>query len=480
MTSFQNIRTKRKNCIGLSIWVLIICLFSSCEDFFDVELPSNLVSQEKVFSDDVTATSAVKGMYVTLLQEIGFSSGSIFSAAALTGLAADELNNFANKSEFLGFEENNIPSENIYVSSLWSSIYKSIYDANSIIEGLDGSTKISSSVKDQLKGEALFVRAYCYFYLVNLFGDVPLITTTNYKENNYALRVDSQKVYNFILNDLQTARTLLQEDYQYKGVPIRIRPNKSTATALLARVNLYLGDWQGAEAMSTIIIQNTQTYRLEENLNSVFFLSSKEVIWQLLLPESASQFYTTYEGFYFIILTASDLNNNVLSDALVNSFELNDQRKINWIGNYNLDNTQIYFPKKYKVKYGSNPISESSTLFRVAEQYLIRAEARANNGNLQGAVADLDAIRKRAGLPLFQSINPTIPQNELIQAIQHERQTELFTEGCHRWFDLKRTNSADNVLDPLKSEWSTNDQLFPIPAKEFERNPNLKHQNPGY
>ena len=115
-------------------------------------------------------------------------------------------------------------------------------------------------------------------------------------------------------------------------------------------------------------------------------------------------------------------------------------------------------------------------MLRLAEQYLIRAEARARQGNIPGAQQDLNSIRNRAGLPNTTTSGPT----EILEAIMEERQRELFTEGGHRWLDLKRTGRTTEVLAPLKPLWDPTDVLWPIPEDEIFNNSNLLPQNPGY
>jgi hypothetical protein len=115
-------------------------------------------------------------------------------------------------------------------------------------------------------------------------------------------------------------------------------------------------------------------------------------------------------------------------------------------------------------------------VFRLGEQYLIRAEARAQRNDLQGALADLNAIRNRAGLA---SVNNGT-KDVILEAIRKERFTELFTEWGDRWLELKRAGIADAILLPLKgSGWQTTDQLYPLPQSELDINVFLT-QNPGY
>jgi hypothetical protein len=142
------------------------------------------------------------------------------------------------------------------------------------------------------------------------------------------------------------------------------------------------------------------------------------------------------------------------------------------------DGTAFYYPFKYKVAFGT-PVMEYLTVLRLGEQYLIRAEARAMQGNLQEAQNDLNIIRARAGLPplTFSS------QPALLAAIRHERQVELFTEWGHRWLDIKRTGTVNDIMTTAATvkgaTWSPNWQFFPVPYNDMLRDKNLT-QNMGY
>jgi len=118
-------------------------------------------------------------------------------------------------------------------------------------------------------------------------------------------------------------------------------------------------------------------------------------------------------------------------------------------------------------------------VLRLAEQYLIRAEARAKQGKIADAIGDLDEIRGRAGIERLADINPTIVKEELLGKILEERRMELFTEWGHRWLDLKRTDKATEILGENNPFWENTDVLYPIPSEERMKNPNLS-QNNGY
>jgi hypothetical protein len=169
-----------------------------------------------------------------------------------------------------------------------------------------------------------------------------------------------------------------------------------------------------------------------------------------------------------------------LSNSLLQSFEINDLRNAQWVSSIDVSGNTYYYPYKYKIKSGTT-INEYSMVLRLAEQYLIRAEARAQLDDVEGAIGDLDRIRQRAGLPLYQDTQPGMSKAEVLSAIEQERRIELFSEWGHRWLDLKRTGKADEVLGLEKgSDWQPTDVLYPIPFSEIQNNRNLLPQNPGY
>ena len=354
------------------------------------------------------------------------------------------------------------------------------------------SNSLTFSVKQQLLGEAYFLRAFFYFYLVNLYGDVPLVLSTDWKTNSVMGRAPQSQVYQQVINDLKAAQNLLNENY-LDGTLLnttieRVRPNKWAATALLARVYLYTRDWANAEIQATALISNTNLFNAAIPLNNVFEKNSEETIWALQ-PVGFANSSNTGEGKLFILpVGGPNANNNpvYLSNYIVNAFESGDLRKTNWTDSVKPSSTAYYYAKKYKIGNTNTPTQEYPIILRLAEQYLIRAEARARLGsNLPGAIADLDVIRNRAGLPLIATINPGISQAALIDKILHERQVELFTEWGHRWLDLKRTGTVDALMTavtPVKangSPWTSTQAWYPIPQTDINNNPNLV-QNAGY
>lgn len=453
-----------------SIAYLIVCvlLLISCQDFIEVAPPRTALVKSAVFTNDESARSAVLGIYGQM-NSPGFSGGDLFSISFLASLSSDELRsrntNFT--QVLLEFNDNAISPSNPRLLPLWSEPYQYIYKSNAIIEGLASSRLVSEGLKRQLEGEAKFIRAFSHFYLLNLFGDVPLVTSTDFRANAVTPRTAKEQVYRQIISDLTESQNLLPNDFSVSSNE-RTRPNKATASALLARVYLFTGEWQNSETQASSVINNTSTYGLVSDLNGVFLKNSMEAIWQI-----SSSNGNTREATTFIPANA------VCDPSLLNSFEPGDKRRIVWMSPSDGSAT-TYYPSKYKA-IGSSSITEYSMVFRLAELYLIRAEARAHLGKLTESIADLDAIRARAGLPLIQSINPTISQLELLNAIERERKVELFAEWGHRWFDLKRYNTSDLVLSALKTDWQSTDVLYPIPQLQIQNDPAMANsQNPGY
>lgn len=456
----------RNNTIRLLVLLSVLFLWG-CDDFVEISQPNAQLTTDAVFENATTANAAMADVYAQM-RENGMINGKSYGLSVLLGAYADELVSYENGPySTANFYQNTLLASNDYVSALWNSSYNQIYAANAIFEGVSNSASLAAADKTQLTGEALFVRAFTHFYLVNIFGDVPYITTTNYVHNSTVSRMPTETVYQNIISDLQTAISLLPANYVQ---PDRTRPNKATAQALLARVYLYHGDFVQAENTASTVLNNPE-YDWEDNLDNTFLKESTATIWQL---SAGIEGANTYEGTTFIFYSGPPYLVG-LSDDFVNQFEASDLRKTHWIKQVTDGSTVWHHPYKYKQGIPTASSLEYSIVFRMAEQYLIRAEARAKIGDLVGAKADIDKIRNTAGL----GNTAANFQTEVLDAIALERQHELFTEHGHRFFDLKRWGKLDNVLNS-KPGWNTNDQLWPLPQSELQVNPFLAPQNPGY
>jgi len=462
-----------------------LILVQGCRKFVEIAPPVTMPTAGSVFDNATTATGAQLGIYLQMF-------GESVDKSAKFGMLADELTSYSTDGFTRLLYINSLSPAFAYGGS-WSPAYNYIYQANSVIEGLAASNSIPAAIKKQLTGEALFLRSFWNLYLTSWYGDIPLVNSTDYKANNLLKRTPNQQVCRQIISDLKQAETLLNSEYVDQSDTAistdRTRPNASAAEAVLARAYLYSKVYDSAEIEATNVINNSM-YTLEPNLNNVFLAGSQEAIWQLQTPQPNTM--QAIDGNQFILLAAPDLgvtNCWTISPQLMSSFEPGDGRMTSWIGVYT-DNTvtpavSYYYPFKYQVHDASNNPggrTEYPVVLRLAEQYLIRAEARAMQNNSSGALSDLNAIRHRAGLGDYAGATD---QASLVAAILHERQVELFTEWGHRWLDLVRTGNANTVMlvvAPQKGgTWSADghQQLLPIPQGELSLDYNLT-QNPGY
>ena len=436
----------------------------SCDNMLDVNLPTSELDSSTIYQSDETAEAAVNGIYASMVTSTYYNA-----LHTVLGETSDEL--VLNTLLDNVYTSNEIPVDDSYMSSMWTELYKTIYDANAVIEGISSSATLTNALAVNWIGEAKFLRAYCYFYLVNLWGEIPLITTTDVEENALAERSSIASVYDQIMSDLNEATIALPEDYTNYSSN-RSRATRWAAYALRARINLYLENWEEAESDASQVISQTSLFSLVTGLtstNSPFILNSNEAILQLAYYNVTY----TYEGSAVYTTSGTYMLRN--GNSL---FQSGDARLTNWtITVTGADNNTYLAPRKYKNSYSSTP-SERSTLLRLAEVYLIRAEARVEQNNLDGAIQDLETIRSRAELTGSGAADDN-DQASILAAIYSERQREFFAECGHRWLDLKRTGTVDSVLSGIKSQWSSNDALYPIPEKAINTNPNLT-QNTGY
>lgn len=456
------------NRLAGSLTIIMIMSTTSCKKFVEIAPPDNQVELSKIFANDEAAISAATGLYYRMNNNnLIISNGGV---TVYAGLSSDEFYNVSPDTELDLFTTNAlIPNDGTGVySNLWKASYQNIYHANAVLEGLASSINISEGLKKQLKGEMLVGRAFHYFYLVNLFGAVPFITTTNYLVNSSMSRTPIDQIYLQLIADLTEAETLLPVAYPSAE---RARPNKYTATALLARVYLYQQNWPLAMSKSGSVIASGM-YSLEANPANTFLSGSNETIWQL---KPGTNFMNTAEGLEFNPYDSFTVPKYALTNSFLSQFEIGDKRSQAWITSNNASGQAIFFPYKYKVGF-SSVLSEYYVILRLAEMYLIRAEANAHLNNITGSQADINTIRNRAGLS--NTTANSLPT--FASALEKENRLEFFAEWGHRWLDLKRNNRIDAVLSIEKGfAWQSTDALYPIPVSQIKINPSLT-QNPGY
>lgn len=462
-------------------------LVSSCRKLLEVDPPISSITTEEMFSNNRQAEFAISGIYSKMINgtdvnAIRTVTNNFFSSGLLTiaaGLSADELVvSLAIAGGDAALFQNKLQQGTTgKFNTLWNSAYRVVFDATAVIEGIEASKsdELIESVRKQVTGEALALRAFSYFYLVNFYGDLPLALSSDSKKTASLTRSPVSRIYEQIIADLERARTLLSNDFAFANNE-KVRVNRWVAEALLARVYLYTGQYQKAISSATEVINQKSLFDLEPELSGVFLKGSKEAIFQLKqTSDDPYQKNGTPEGLRFMQnSTVPGVSGDYgLTNELLGSFEATDKRRTTWTTTFGT----VQVPHKYKNGEGL----EYYVVMRVAELYLIRAEAIAlgSPSNVNAAIDDINLLRRRADVT---ELPKDLPPATVIDAIAHERRIELFAEWGHRWLDLKRTGKAGEVLPALTSKqpwWGNYQLLYPIPVAEIAANGQLE-QNPEY
>lgn len=462
------------------IILMLVVLTTSCKKYLEIPLPIDQLATTTVYQDSTTITAAVDGMYNS------FASGLLqANSLKFTYWISDE----GTIDPIPGSEIGNIIAGNLQEGNTqvlpWSWFYPNIYKANELIERLPSVpvSIISQAKKNTYIGAAKYVRAATHFFLANYWGDVPLTLTTNTDYNIANSRTPAASVYEQVLTDLYDAVNVL---------PITVNTsnsktihNRYQALALLARVHLYLGNYVRADSAATAVINSGQ-YLMVSGVNNVFKRGSREAIYSQG-PTSTGLLFDNRSLVGWLTLPATSALTLTticqMTPQLLANFEVGDQRNVNnnWVSDL--------FGKRFANKYLYNSAATATTIAanpqdliyqRLAELYLIRAEARAQQGIITGlnsAASDLNIIRNRAGL----ANTTATTQPAMLTAVEKERICELFYEGF-RWLDLKRTGKLDATLKALPWKAGFHQpymKLLPIVVAELIANPRIK-QNPGY
>jgi len=442
----------------LLTYLLMLFLFA-CTQFVEVDKLIDRLHEKEVFKDEPTANSAILGLYQ-----------NIWSSGVLTNMMVD---NALVSGDILPY---GTASSNTYYTNIleptnttlpWSKHYRTIYKANRVIEGLANTTGLSDMVRSRYAGEAHFVRAYSHFMLTNLYGEIPIILTSDVEVNRKASRMPVKAIYDQLVADLKEAQVLLlagSNDSLDKS-----RASYWSATALLSRIYLYMQDYANAETEADKIIQSGR-FQLLSPGERVFATNSKEVIWQW--ANNSTQANSVASRFLF---TSTPVN--ICTDFLLDAFEEDDVRRDNWIRTAPYGAGTVSIP--YKFTSAAAGSDECYAAIRLAELYLIRAEARMMQGDYESGIADINLIRQFHG-GLATSLPTPIDRESALTIVLQQRRVELFTEEGHRWFDLKRTGRLDATMAIEKpNTWNSWAALYPILYSDIQQNPNLT-QNPGY
>ncbi|MBR1464441.1 MAG: RagB/SusD family nutrient uptake outer membrane protein [Prevotella sp.] len=462
---------------SLFLLVLAATVLTACDSILDIDDPTTTVSSNQVYSSTEGIRTAVTGLYTAnflnymmIYQNLDYYY-SYFS---------DDLK--AANSNFSEYYQSNYSPSSSFILNIWQNSYRAIFHSNDFITRIDGTTLIPEAERNQYVGEALWFRAFYYLTLINTFGDVPLVLTTDVGTNATLPRTPIADINAQIIKDLEQSIEL-----QANSTNPKTRITRDASIALLARAYLYQEQWQKALETANLLIPSSDgglggnKYELETP-EKVFISNSKEQILQNNMEGYSGtgtyRGYTLVGSYLFIPSTATV--NYFLSDELIAEFQkVPDDQRWKWIGSSVNSGQTYYYPYKYKNKTTPSSANdyEYHSVLRLAEQYLIRSEANAQLNNIPNAVSDINIIRRRAGL---EPLSASISQADLLRAIETERRKEFFAEQGHRWFDIRRTGRIDAVMEATSYKlWNSYKSLLPIPQQEINRNKNLT-QNTGY
>jgi hypothetical protein len=444
----------------------ILTLFASCKKFLAVQ-PELQIDQSLAIVDAGSAGTAVSGLYNKLASDSYYGS----NFPALSYLSGGDIQWTGSQADPSEINKHLTSATNGYVQSAWSAIYKTISSANYIIADIPkvNDPLFTITLKNQYLGEAYFIRALSYFDLARGWGGVQLILTpTNAPSDITGIRRSSlTDTYAQVLKDLNTAETLVPTALN------RNRVTQKTVWALKARLYLYLQQWALAEQYAGQVISDTQDYTLVSPYNAFFAnnaVATKESVFELAYTVGQTNGHSNW----WLPPALGGRREWAPGDplvALLNDPTIGGNRSAliaRTAPPGNLWYGQLY----YRTPVGTDP----AYVIRLSELYLIRSEARAQQGNLVGAnsaQSDLNAVRARAGI----AASTAATLSTILLALEKERQVE-FPFETDRWFNLVRTGRAQAVLGLSDKHL----YLFPIPFNETLVDPNLAgaNANPGY
>lgn len=450
------------------IALIAISIFTSCEDLLEPD-PVNAVSDESPIFDKGSSETALRGVYRQLASSGYYGENYVtlgyFPSGDVKNLTTGGAANLVNV---------NFRADDTSFNTSWVAIYATINRANHVISKVPNveDPLLTTALKNQYVGEAKFIRALAYFDLARAWGGVQLILepTVSLQNMPKISRSTLEETYAQVLKDLEDAEQLLPDTVN------RIRATKRTVWALRARLHLYKKEWALAEEYATKLIDKPADYTLLKPYSSWFagnVVGTAESIFELeysaINPSTirAQMQHPTKGGTYRYAPT--DKFVQLLNNATVSG------GRSALIGSVTQSGTTIWFGNLYY----RLPATDPAYIFRIAEIYLIRAEARAQQDNLSattGALSDLNKVRDRAEvLP-----STAVTKDEILLAIENERRVEFAWEA-HRWFDLVRTGRAKAVLEAIDTNTKVEsyELLFPIPIVQLQLDPNLT-PNPGY
>ncbi len=441
--------------------------------------PQFQIATSEAFSNPVNAEAALNGLYNEAQLVYNWRTQTLGELASDLVQSIDTWDNFNVIDEF------SQTPDNTEIDDLYTQIYRTIDLANNIIAFAPDVPGLSTDRKNDMLGQAYAFRGMMYFELVKYFGGIPgkygelgvIIETApsiGVGEDAFKERASLEATWNQVREDLELGESLLPAS-RASNFLSRSRLTKPAATAMLARYYLYLDNWAQAETKASEVISQA-SFELVEPFSDIFRTDfSAESIFEMHYN------VVDFSGFRQWYFPASLAGRGGLSFHMPFADELLARQGVDSRSELIALNP-AFGGVYYSTKFDEIQNASNVPVLRIAEMYLIRAEARANQNNIAGGLSDLNAVRNRAGLADATAGS----SNELIDLILDERRFEFAIEG-HRFFDMTRTDRAITEFTNIPrttgaSTYAIGDRgryIFPIPNSEIFTNNNMV-QNPAY
>ena len=437
-----------------AVAALMIGVFAACDSPLEVE-PVNEVEESEAIIDAGSARAALAGLYDAL--QDGSYYGGDFSF--FTELPSDNADHVGTFTTYADVDQHVTAADNSTIEGMWDAIYDAIGRANTVIAKVPGVSDLEEEERDDIIGQAHFLRALHYHNLVRLWGGVPIRTQPppSLAELANTARATVAEVYTQISADLDKAAQLMNDDDRTR------KASRGAVDALRSRVELYRGNYVAAEAAANAAI--ARGYALAADFSDLFTPTGNDTPEDIFRTSfTATEFNNV--GFYYLSKSIGGRWELAPTTSLRNAFETGDER-----GTWSIavDSRRRVYGAKFPTAVGD----EDLHIIRFGEVLLNKAEAQARQNKLALAVAEYNKLRVRAGVRAHVLGVDVITQQDVINAILNERRRELAFEA-DRWPDLVRTGRAATLLNI-----PTFRTLFPIPQNEIDVAP-LLTQNPGY
>lgn len=476
----------------LSTAIVSAIALTSCS-FLD-EFDPNSVTTGNFYISESDIDTSVNGVYAALKQSYYYQNNHFFTdERAHVTVERDAGANSGIPYQFYNYT---LTAENTYVYNRYSQLYKLIARANTVLAHIDDVTYAKADTRDSYEAQVLFLRALTYYHLVVEWGDVPLVLSecASRDEVNAANhRVPKRQVYQAIFDDLKVVTESPLPNHAAECG----RANKAAAYALWGKALLQAGsDEDFADENRTLLTEAVEKLskawemRTFGELSEIAYSSLWNLSTQKNNPESLFQINyiqgnadlgSAWNYLYGPIAGGTtSLHQGQLYNAttaeIYGMFDVADLRR-EYLRPVEQAGITYYHTMKYvdldcgADGYGGN----NWFVLRYADVVLMLAEANLKLGNDTTAVAWMNMVRKRAGLPDWSG-------SDLRQGIYDERLFEFMQEG-HRWHDLRRMYPKAemiSVFNAINSNFGLKDLLLPIPYNERVLNPEGLYQNPGY